>query len=279
MRYKRRPMTQIPFIKMHGAGNDFVVIDNREGGYALTPPQVKALSQRRLGVGCDQLVMIETAKDGGDIFMRLYNQDGGEIGACGNAARCIGWWYMQQSGAEKAAIETASGVVSSSKSDDGRIRVEMGEPKLDAESIPLSERRNTEHLGIAEGPLMDPAAINMGNPHMVFFVRELDKINMGQLGSRLEHHKLFPEGANVSAVQVVDQYRVKQVVWERGAGLTLACGTAACAAVVAGVKRGLLSKKVTVELPGGELDIHWRDDNQVEMTGPVAVVFEGIVTL
>jgi diaminopimelate epimerase len=272
-------MTQLPFLKMHGAGNDFIVIDNREGTFSLSKEQIQTLAQRRLGVGCDQLVMIEKPHNGGDIFMRLFNQDGGEIGACGNAARCIGWWYMEQSGSTKAEIETASGTVSSSRSEDGRIRVDMGEPRLAAGDIPLSENRNTEHLGIAEGDLMDPMAVNMGNPHMIFFVRDVSKVNMGKAGPKMEHHPLFPQGANVSAVQVVNPQYVKQVVWERGAGLTLACGTAACAAVVAGVKRGLLAKRVTVELPGGERDIHWRDDNQVEMTGPVAVVFEGVATI
>ena len=264
---------------MHGAGNDFVVIDARESKLELNATTIAALADRHTGIGCDQLVMIEPPQAGGDLFMRLYNQDGGQVGACGNAARCIGWWYLRQTKGGKAAIETNSGLVEAVRSADGRITVDMGAPKLQAPDIPLSESRNIEHLGIAEGPLMDPMAVNMGNPHMVFFVPDIDKIDMAKHGAKMEHHPLFPEKCNVSAVEVICESEVRQVVWERGAGLTLACGTAACSAVVAGVTRGLLARNVEVHLPGGILGIFWNPETgHVEMTGPVAIVFEGRFT-
>lgn len=264
---------------MHGAGNDFVVIDNRSGQYKVASTWAKRLADRRFGVGCDQLVVLEKSKDA-DVFMRIYNTDGSEISACGNATRCIGWRMMVEHGKDTASIETKAGLLHCKKAGEYQIAVDMGEPKLDWQYIPLTEPRNTEHLGIAEGALMDPVAVNVGNPHMVFFVKDVSFINMQAVGPKLEKNPLFQDGANISAAQVVAREQVKLKVWERGTGETLACGTAACATVVAGVRRGVTDRHVTVSLPGGDLVIDWSAaTNRIEMTGPVALVFDGQVDM
>ncbi len=272
-------MTQIPFIKMHGAGNDFVVIDNRAGEYLITAQWAEKLADRRLGIGCDQLIVMEKEKDKlADVLMRIYNADGSEIDACGNASRCIAWWIMEEAGREEVVVQTGAGLLKCARSEeyDDHVTVDMGMPKTQWDQIPLSEQRNTLHLGIDEGLLMDPVAVNMGNPHMVFFVKDLQHMRMEQWGPKLEVHSLYPERCNVSVVQVKDREHLQLVVWERGSGLTLACGTAACAALVAGVQRDLCERRAHVELPGGELFISWdKERNHVMMTGPVAHVFDG----
>lgn len=268
--------TQIPFLKMHGAGNDFVVIDNRADDIRIDAQAAAKIADRRFGVGCDQLVVMDKAEQA-DVKMRIYNADGGEVAACGNATRCIGWRIIQESGKEVVTIETQAGRLSVQRSDAPfQVSVDMGEPSWDWQKIPLSESRNTEHLGIADGALMDPVALSVGNPHMVFFVRDVDFAAIEKHGPVLEKNALFPEGANVSVAQVVDNETIKLRVWERGAGLTLACGTAACATLVAAVRRRLTGRKATVQLPGGDLFIEWREsDNRIVMTGPVAEVFSG----
>lgn len=268
-------MTAIPFIKMHGAGNDFVVIDDRDGMHDIAHFWAARIADRHFGIGCDQVVVLETSKKA-DVFMRIYNADGSEIGACGNATRCIGWYIMHESGKSTARVETKAGILECKQSSDYNVTVDMGAPKFDWQEIPLSEPRNTEHLGIADGMLMDPVAVSMGNPHMIFFVKDLDFVRLGESGKRLEHHALYPERANVTAAQVIERDTVKMVVWERGAGLTMACGTAACATLAAGVRRGLLSRHSTMHLPGGELRVEWDEvSGHILMTGPVALVYRG----
>lgn len=269
----------LPFRKMHGAGNDFVVIDARRDAFPLTGAQARRIADRHTGVGCDQLVVIELS-DKADAFMRLYNADGGEVSTCGNASRCVAWLLMRELQRDKVSIETLAGVLAAERAGEALIKVDMGEPKIEWRDIPLSESRNTLHLGIAEGGLQDPVAVSMGNPHAVAFVNNLSSVRMQEWGSVLEHHPVFPERANISAAQIINRTRIKAVVWERGAGLTQACGSAACAIVVAAVRRGLSERRVAVELPGGELNIHWHDTgdaspNHVWMTGPVASSFEG----
>lgn len=269
-------MTQIPFIKMHGAGNDFVVIDNRDGSLRMDGATAETLAHRRFGIGCDQLVVMQKASEA-DVQMLIFNADGGEVAACGNATRCIGWRLIQETGKEVVTIETKAGRLAVQRGDDPmQVTVDMGEPRWQWDDIPLSEPRNTEHLGISDGALMDPVAVNVGNPHMIFFVRDIAFAAMEKHGPALEKHPLFPQRANVSAAQIMDNATMQLVVWERGAGLTLACGTAACAAVVASVRRKLTGRKVRVCLPGGDLHIEWREsDNRILMTGPVAEVFSG----
>ena len=267
------------FLKMHGAGNDFVVLDARQTS-PIDSQTAKALADRRLGIGCDQVVVLEPSQKA-DVFMRLFNADGSEIGACGNASRCVGQLLFAETGKASATIETRAGVLTAEKAGEG-VTVDMGEPKWEWRDIPLAESRNTLHLGLAEGALMDPVAVNIGNPHMIFFTRDIGMIDLGKPGPVLEHDPLFPQRANVSVVQVKTENHLVMKTWERGAGLTLACGSAACAAVVAGVRRELCKREARVDVPGGTLQIHWvsgEGNGRVLMTGPAATVFEGSIEL
>jgi diaminopimelate epimerase len=273
-------MGKLAFRKMHGTGNDFVVLDARAQKLSMDAVTAKRLADRHFGIGCDQLVVLQTSLVA-DLAMRIFNNDGGEISTCGNATRCVADIVMTEMGKGSASIETAAGIRTGARAQDGSVTVNMGAPKFDWKEIPLSENRNYLHLGLQEGLLMDPVAVNMGNPHAIFFVKDLNHIKMAEWGPKLEHNKLFKEGANISAVQVINESTVKMVVWERGTGLTLACGSAACATVVAAVQRDLTGRKVTVQLPGGELAVEWQqgEGGEVMMTGPVAYVFEGEIEI
>ena len=273
-------MTQkTPFLKMHGTGNDFVLLDARNRGLNLDRETVKRVADRHFGIGCDQLLVLKKS-DTADAFMQIFNADGSEISTCGNATRCVADFLMRETGKETASIATDAGIRTGNRHAQGDVQVNMGAPKFGWQQIPLSETRNTSHLGLEAGLLMDPAAVNMGNPHAIFFVRDVSHVKMAEWGPKLEHHPLFPERANISAVQVLGDGAIRMMVWERGTGLTLACGSAACAAVVAGVRRGLIGATCEVELPGGSLHVEWqKTDNatggDVLMRGPVAYVFTG----
>ena len=272
-----------PFLKMHGTGNDFVVLDARSRGLSITKEDVIRISDRHFGIGCDQLLVLKKSAKA-EAYMQIFNADGSEISTCGNATRCVADFLMQETGKDTASIETRAGVRSGTRASNGDVQANMGAPKFGWDDIPLSESRNTMHLGLESGLLMDPSAVNMGNPHAIFFVRDLNHVKMGEWGPKLEHHPLFPERANISAVQVIGDSEIEMVVWERGTGLTLACGSAACAAVVAGVRRGLITPKCEVELPGGTLSIDWQktgntDGGDVLMSGPVAYVFTGEIAI
>jgi diaminopimelate epimerase len=276
-------MTKTPFLKMHGTGNDFVVLDARKHAVNVTSEVAKLLCDRHFGIGCDQLVVLGKSS-AADATMTLYNADGSEIATCGNATRCVADFLMKERSAIEATIETKAGIRKGWRTADGAVQVNMGAPRLAWREIPLAESRNTMHLGIEEGLLFDPAAVSMGNPHMIFFVRDLAHIKMAEWGAKLEHHPLFPERANVSAVQVMSETELKMLVWERGTGLTLACGSAACAAVVAAAQRGLTGRSATVHLPGGALNIDWQKGDEetqgdVLMSGAVAYVFEGTIAI
>jgi diaminopimelate epimerase len=276
-------MTQkIPFLKMHGTGNDFVLLDARARDVAVTSGDVKRLSNRHFGIGCDQFLVLKKSEKA-EAFMQIFNADGSEISTCGNATRCVADFLMKESGKNEAAIETGAGIRSGKLAENGDVEVNMGAPRLSWREIPLSESRNTLHLGLEVGLLADPVAVNMGNPHAIFFVRDLAHIKMAEWGEKLEHHPLFPERANISAVQVIDDSHINMQVWERGTGITLACGSAACAAVVAGVLREKTKRACTVDLPGGVLQVEWLQGagtaGEVLMRGPVAYVFEGVVSL
>ncbi|MEX2644496.1 MAG: diaminopimelate epimerase [Acetobacterales bacterium] len=269
-------MDAVPFVKMHGLGNDFVVVDARARAFRPTPEQAQAIGDRRRGVGYDQLLIIEPPRNGAaQVFMRIINPDGSESGACGNGTRCVADLVMRGAGADAIVIETMAGPLHARRAEGGRITVDMGEVKTGWRDIPLAEERDTLHLGIGAGLLQDPVAVSLGNPHAVFFVDDPDAIDLAGLGPGLEHHPLFPERANigVAAVRGADEIRLK--VWERGAGLTLACGSGACAALVAAHRRGLAGRSATVTLPGGPLDIDWREDGHAWMTGAVATAFAG----
>ncbi len=265
-------MTSVPFLKMHGAGNDFVVIDNRKGTLAPAKLDMQKISDRHFGIGCDQVVVVEASKKA-DVRMRIFNADGGEVESCGNASRCVAVFVGKK---DKVSIETLAGVIEAQLKEGGVVTMDMGAPRLDWKDIPLASACDTLSLPIKEGRLHAPAAVSMGNPHMVFFVSDVEAISLSGLGPVLEHHPLFPERANVNVAQVDSKNKITLRVWERGAGITLACGTGACATLVAANRRGLTDRKAQVHLPGGVLLIEWRvSDDHVLMTGPVAESYEG----
>ena len=270
-----------PFLKMNGTGNDFVVVEARSAPFAPTEAEVRAIADRTAGIGCDQLIAIEPASDGADAFMRIWNADGGEVEACGNATRCVGWLLAEAGGRDKVTIATVAGPLIAEKAGDRRVRVDMGRPGLDWTQIPLAEEMDTRGIELQVGPIDDPVmhtpgCVSMGNPHVVFFVKDVASAPVKEVGSMIEHHMLFPERTNVGFAEIVSRDRIKLRVWERGAGETRACGTGACAALVAAARRGLANRKATIELPGGELEIEWREaDDHVLMTGPIEIEFTG----
>lgn len=272
-------MNGVPFTKMHGLGNDFVVIDARNQALTLSDAQVRAVADRHTGVGCDQLIVIERSGSKlADAFMRIRNADGSEVGACGNATRCVAAVLMDEKGAQHAIIETEAGLLDAERVKNGSLRligVDMGEARLDWREIPLAQACDTLHVPLSLGPLADPVCTNMGNPHATFFVPDAAAIDLAELGPPLERHKIFPERANIGIAQILSPAKLRLRVWERGAGITLACGSGACAAAVAAARRGLTGRQVEVVLDGGSLFIEWLADNHVKMTGPVAVSFAG----
>jgi diaminopimelate epimerase len=266
----------LPFLKMHGAGNDFVVLDGRARKLGFSPAQAKWIADRRIGVGCDQIIIIENDMEGAAAFMRILNADGSEAGACGNATRCIAALLAEESGARRIAIRTISGLLEAEIQGPGLVEVDMGEPGLQWDQIPLNAPADTLHLRIAMGPVEDPAACSMGNPHATFFVDDLTHLPIETIGPVLERHKSFPERANIGFARIEAPDRIRLRVWERGSGLTLACGSGACAALVNAHRRGLARNQATLLLDGGELRITWREnDGHVLMKGPAFAAFAG----
>ena len=267
-----------PFLKMNGAGNDFVVVEARSQSFAPEPAQVRAIADRGGASGCDQLIAIEPS-DKADAFMRIWNAQGGQVDACGNATRCVGWLLLEEAQKDSAVIETNAGLLAIERAGPLQVRVDMGEPRLEWWQIPLAQPMDTVSLDLfAEPDLAMPGAVNMGNPHVVFFVADVEGFPVEDTGSKLEFHRLFPEQVNVGFAEIKSRDRIRLRVWERGAGLTQACGTGACAALVAAARRGLAERKATIEMDGGELIIEWREsDNHVLMTGPVAFEFTGVL--
>jgi diaminopimelate epimerase len=271
----------IGFRKMNGLGNDFVVLDARSRALGLGSEVVRAIADRKEGIGCDQIIALEPSRKA-DVFMRIWNADGGEVGACGNAARCVAALVAAERGEPKVSIETESAVLGATVNSDGSVTVDMGRPRFAWDEIPLSEpfydtRRIELQVGSIDAPVLHtPSVVNVGNPHCLFFVDDVAAHDLARFGPMLEHHPLFPERANISLVQVTGPDALKVRTWERGAGLTQACGTAACAAAVAAARRELVGRKVRVSLPGGDLNIEWREsDGHILMTGPYALDFEG----
>jgi diaminopimelate epimerase len=269
-------MNITPFIKMHGLGNDFVILDAREAALALDAASARAIANRRTGIGCDQVIVMEKADDGlADVFMRIFNADGGEIAACGNAARCVASLLFADSGSEHVVIGTESGLRDAEKAPDNQISVDMGRALFDWRDIPLAEATDSNHPGISEGPLADGCAVGMGNPHLVFFVDDAESVALETLGPKLERHSLFPERTNVEIVEVLSPEKLRLRVWERGVGITSACGTGACAALVAAHRRGLAERRAEMMLDGGTLVVEWLTDDHMLLTGPVATSFTG----
>jgi len=269
-------MAAIPFLKMHGLGNDFVVLDARERPLKIGAQEARAIGDRHRGVGFDQLLILEPPRAGGaDLFMRILNPDGSEAQACGNGTRCVAWLAMRERRSDHLVVETVAGLLPADARADGTVSVDMGPARFDWREIPLARECDTLHVPLALGPLRDPVATNMGNPHATFLVPDAETIDLPALGPRLERDPMFPERANIGVVHLMGENRLRFRVWERGTGITVACGSGACAAGVAAARRGLTGRKVTVVADGGPLEIEWRRDGHVLMAGPVAVSFSG----
>ena len=275
---------ELTFTKMHGLGNDFVVIDATSQPINLTMEQIRLLADRRLGVGCDQVLLVEPpAQAEVDFTYRIFNADGSEVEQCGNGARCFAH-YVRDKGLtrkDQIPVATAAGVITLYVEADGQITVDMGVPIFEPAEIPFAADARAEVYSLeVEATQLELSAVSLGNPHAVMRVEDVDKAPVSSLGPRIESHARFPRRVNVGFMQVVDRQHIRLRVYERGVGETLACGSGACAAVVVGRQRGWLDDKVTVSLPGGNLKIQWPGENQpVMMTGPAASVFEGRIRL
>jgi diaminopimelate epimerase len=259
------------FLKMHGLGNDFVIFDAREAPVEMDEARARALADRRTGIGCDQLIVLEPS-DAADLRMRIWNADGGEVQSCGNASRCVATLIGGD-----CTIETAGGLLSASAAE-GAATVDMGEPRFGWDEIPLAWPMDTADMPVGWEDLRDPAAVNVGNPHVIFFVIDADAVPLDRLGPQIEQDPLFPERVNVNVASFEDQ-AIRLRVWERGAGLTMACGTGACATAVAAIRRKLAASPVEVRLPGGTLTIEWAPGETIRMSGPAAHAFSGEVEL
>ena len=265
---------------MNGTGNDFVILDARKAPIALTPEQVRRIAARNNPAtrGCDQLIVMEPAREA-EAFMRIYNADGSEVAACGNATRCVAWRLMQESGRDQAVIRTLAGRLPATRAGEAMVRVDMDTPNLGWQSVARVPAYKLGRL-LAFTGLGEPFLVSMGNPHAVFFVSDVQAVDLARLGPMIEQNPVFPERVNVSIAQVRDAAHIDLRVWERGAGLTLACGTAACAALVAAAATGLSSREAEIALPGGTLRVEWDEKTgHVFMTGAVQMEFEGELRL
>ncbi|MAO91038.1 MAG: diaminopimelate epimerase [Rhodospirillales bacterium] len=273
----------VAFKKMHGLGNDFVVLDARAEPIDLPESRIRLIGDRHFGIGFDQLMVIQPAQSqDADIFLRIYNPDGSEAEACGNGTRCVADQVMTELGKATCTIDTIRGRLLGRRQDD-MVTIDMGAALLDWQDVPLASAMDTLHLNISQGPLSDPVAVGMGNPHCVFFVEDAEAIDLPTLGPILEHHRLFPRRTNVEIASLSPDGQLRLRVWERGAGITLACGSGTCATAVAAHRRGLVdaaSAPVKIRVDGGEMSIQWRqEDGHVLMTGPTALSFIGEMAL
>lgn len=266
------------FLKMHGAGNDFAVFDERGGSLGMTPRLAAAIADRHHGVGCDQVISIEPSARA-DAFMRIRNADGGEAEACGNATRCVAALLARENGARRIVIETVAGLLSAEIGDGGEVEIDMGRPSWQWDEIPLARPVETLRLPEEDGWPGGPAAVSMGNPHVTFFVADAEAVDAAGVGRAVEYDPLFPERVNVGFASLLGPDRLRLRVWERGAGLTQACGSGACAALVNAVRRGLAGRRAEMVMDGGTLAITWRRDGHVLMRGPTQVAFAGEVDL
>lgn len=266
----------IPFVKMHGLGNDFVVLDARARPLDWSEAGYRRVADRRTGIGCDQFMVLRPPMRDGDVFMEIRNADGGEVEACGNGTRCVAALLFDERGRGEAAVETVAGTLRAMQAPGGSVRVDMGPARLAWNEIPLAGPADTLRLDLACGPLAGSTATNIGNPHATFFVDDAEGVDLETWGPEVEHHALFPERANVGVAHMEGRDAMRLRVWERGVGVTRACGTGACAAVAAAVRRGLGERRMEVRLDGGPLGIEWREsDGHLLMTGPAAVSFRG----
>ena len=270
-------MTNFNFIKMNGLGNDFVIIDQRDKPFQLSENQIKTICDRKQGIGCDQLIYIRNSDQNELYLMKFFNSSGEEISACGNGTRCVANYLMTEKDSNEIKINTIEKIVSCKKLEDNIISVEMGKPKFHWEEIPLSHdvKQDIPTFKLGEKLITNPFFLNIGNPHAIFFVNDINDYNIDKFGPLIECNELFPEKINVSFAKIINDNKILLNVWERGAGKTEACGTAACATVVAAVESGLSENKVLVTLPGGNLDIHYNEEKNIIMTGPTQLDYEG----
>jgi len=268
-------MDALPFVKMHGCGNDFVVLDGRRAPVELTARQIRRVADRRRGVGFDQLVALEPAAGDADVRLRFFNSDGSAAGACGNGTRCAARLLFEEGAGERIEIAVGDRRLGAERLADGRVAVRMGEITFAWLEIPLAEACDTLAVPVEVPGLPRPVAVGVGNPHAVFFVPDLAAIDVARVGAEVQAHRMFAESANVGFAQVVGEGTLRLRVFERGAGLTLACGSGACAAMVAARRRGLVGDRARLILDGGELEVAWPGEGAVTMTGPTAKVFSG----
>jgi len=263
-----------PYRKMNGLGNEFVILDLRQSEARISEDTAKFIADPKTGPGCDQVITVENRKGIDGAFMGVWNADGSEVNACGNAARCVGWILLEEEAADDIHFSTGNGKIHVQRVGGDRIAVNMGEPKFLWREIPLAEQMDdTRFVDVKLGPIDDPvlwgpSAVNVGNPHCIFLVNDAEAQALDRFGPMIEHHPLFPERTNVSVAQVLSKHAIRLRVWERGVGITKACGTAACAALVSAHRRRLTARKAVITLDGGDLAIEWRDDNHIIMTGP-----------
>ena len=261
--------------KMDGLGNDFVIFDKRKKSLTLTRNQIIKISSRK-NVGCDQVIFIDQDKSS-DAFLTFYNSDGGEISACGNGSRCLAYLLMKEDNKEKISLRTKAGILHAELNNKNLVRINMGQPNFKWEKIPLSKEMDNKNLRIkistTDGNEIEGGfSLNVGNPHVIFFVENLTKFNLEEIGPKIENHSYFPEKCNVTLASIKNKKHVKVQVWERGAGLTKACGTAACATAVSGAILKLNERSVDIEFSEGLLNIDWKKDNNIYMTGKVSEV-------
>ena len=273
----------LPFRKMNGLGNDFVVLDGRDRVISMDDVKARAIADRATGIGCDQVIVLKKS-DVADVRMLVWNNGGGQVESCGNASRCIADMLFDENKSTSATIDTLGGFLVAQKAGDRLVTVDNGVPKFDWKDIPLSEPfHDTRHIELQVGPIdapliHSPSVVNVGNPHCIFWVDDLDVVDLSKVGPMLEHHHLFPQRANISLARVDARDHVTVKVWERGAGLTKACGTGACAVMAAGGRIKIIDRKCRITLPGGDLFLEWREsDDHVLMTGPVAYEFDGVL--
>ncbi len=272
----------IPFVKMNGLGNDFIIVDGRERVHAFTGDQIRAWSDRATGIGCDQFIVMEKS-DVADVRMRIFNAEGGEVESCGNASRCVASLIFDEKGTDTSTIDTKGGFLACRKADNGLVTVDMGVPRFGWADIPLAEEfydtRGIElQIGPIDNPILHtPSVVNVGNPHAVFWVNDLEITDLSKSGPLLENHPMFPERANISLAHVISPEHIEVKVWERGVGLTRACGTAACAVAVCAARKKLADRTVKITLPGGDLFIEWDARDHILMTGAVEHEFDGVL--
>ena len=275
-------MNNLEAYKMDGLGNDFIIFDRRERSISLTKDQIVKISDRN-NIGCDQVIFINKDKNG-NVFLKFYNSDGGEISACGNGSRCVAYLLMKENKNKEIVMKTRVGMLQAKLNDKNQVTINMGHPKFDWDKIPLLKKMDNENLkikinNISGKEFVGGFSLSIGNPHVIFFVEDINQFDLKKIGPKIENHSYFPEKCNVTLASIKNKNHIKVKVWERGAGITKACGTAACATAIAGSFQKLNERCVDIEFPEGILNIDWKENNNVYMTGKVSEVKKIIVNI